>query len=1054
MQNTLKKYIPVFALIFAVLFASCSDLGTEGNELAVKAGEMATVKFAVEDNARSALPTVVASDFGKFVLKAYAGTDTTANPVRTDEYESEYDPDTGKAIEEKEAYTKLMAASVSIEPGEYTFVLTAFVNADKEDCVYVGSYSATGDKKITGGDNSISFTLAPSKLAPAGGKGILALWITNDDDRTCRKATATVYAIGQSGEVEDASLAKEAVVTETDDPKFLVLDWEEIPAGLYKVLLRFYDADGVQIGYNVQYATIVNNAKSSNADLEEILIADAKNPVYTITYRQNGVNFADPAGEAVSWNFQLGVSAPGTYSRFSDVKFPLAASEGYVFLGWYLTETDESLGSLVTKIESNTRTGNLVLTPKFISAGEVPVVTAAQVAVSQDKNPQVGESLHVTAKAGEALFAGTADIQWYRTETEDTDTAIEGATANLYKLTPSDLGKAVFAKVTQKYIVIDEDADGIYSVVKNTTPVASAKTTVLSGTLTATPLYDGDGKELVCTYSGGTVTVTGTALSTENLSPKTAIAKDQAGNDVTVTLSVVENSTVPAVSGYMNLVATAEGYTTATTENAVFVYAKAVVPAAPALSTDTEKLHIGYVAFVSADEALEYAVSATSPDESTEWKAVTTTEFTLPDGDYLYVRTKEIDAAQDEKGNKAGYAAASDSVTVPVTDENKGNLITVKALGIAVTSTDGTLKYGSTVTATPVWSVDHVYDGTADGTLAYQWKYGTDDEWTAIEGATNTVYTISLADAVGKKLKCEVIQTRPNTMTYTADGTTETEVASGTLVTEGTLVYSANPAILGGTLDKTKLSGLTFTNQAGTAVTPALAFTDTAVPDGEKADVAVTASLAGYESLTLKVLITVKSPTPTAENLDSWLSKDVTNISLGKFKFVAAAVAAHVQYSTDGESWKDATTDEIDLPPAFYVRIKEYAGTNEDAILASSASEDLIGTLKSDTYTGKRSIKIQDVEGGASAIVFDNAEITLSYAGLTVTANTENAGSVEITDWEIQNETLSDVATVSEDKKSLTFKDNAAVGIYPVTIYATRNGNILSATYIVTIGLN
>ena len=224
-----------------------------------------------------------------------------------------------------------------------------------------------------------------------------------------------------------------------------------------------------------------------------------------------------------------------------------------MFLGWYLTETDESLDSLVTKIESNTRTGNLVLTPKFISAGEVPVVTAAQVAVSQDKNPQVGESLHVTAKAGEALFAGTADIQWYRTETEDT--AIEGATANLYKLTPSDLGKAVFAKVTQKYIVTDEDADGIYSVVKNTTPVASAKTTVLSGTLTATPLYDGDGKELVCTYSGGTVTVTGTALDTENLSPKTAIAKDQAGNDVTVTLSVVENSTVPAVSGYMNLVA-------------------------------------------------------------------------------------------------------------------------------------------------------------------------------------------------------------------------------------------------------------------------------------------------------------------------------------------------------------------------------------------------------------------------------------------------------------------------------------------------------------------
>jgi hypothetical protein len=341
-----------------------------------------------------------------------------------------------------------------------------------------------------------------------------------------------------------------------------------------------------------------------------------------------------------------------------------------------------------------------------------------------------------------------------------------------------------------------------------------------------------------------------------------------------------------------------------------------------------------------------------------------------------------------------------------------------------------------------------------DGTLAYQWKYYTADGWTEIEGATGSVYTISVTDAVGKKLNCEITQNRPNAMVYKADGTTESNVASGTLITDGTFVYTANPAILGGTLDKTKLSGLTFTNQAGTAVTPALAFADTEVPNGAKDDVAVTASLAGYESLSLKVAITVKSPTPTAENLDTWLSKDVANISLGKFKFVEAAVTAHVQYSTDGTEWNGATTEEIGLPPAFYVRINQYVGTNEGTILASNASEDLIGTLKTDTYTGKRSIKIQDVEGGASAIVFDNAEITLSYSGLTVTANTDNAGSVEITDWEIQNETLSDVATVSEDKKSLTFKDNAAVGIYPVTIYATRNGNILSATYIVTIGLN
>ena len=1041
MKNKLNKYFLVIITAFALLFSSCSDFfGSDSKE-----DDVATIRISLGENARTALPSFEKPEEVKKFTLTYVKVDDATEQTKSWVSET---TETGKT-----AYELMTADNdITVEQGKsYTFTLKAYFNSTDESSYYSGStVNAAGESvpsvEMHSGANEIRFKLSLVALAQAENsgddKGNLSLTV-KDSGSSLSKIEAVVFKKGDSDFEEKETLNKTGLgeggnaVAFTAGESGTKIEWTAIPVGFYKVMLKFYDANKVQTGYNVQYATIIKDATSRN--IEEINANAGKNTVYTIDYAENGKDYVTESGE-VSWSFANGATSYGTYSRFSDIILPVAVSDNKLFLGWYITDSAGTLDEKITKIEPNTKAENLTLTPKFIDAKELPELTTVTISDSTGDSAQVGDKLTAVLKdSTDADFTGTVSYQWYRGTT-----AIEGATSKDYVLTKDDITSGdnkISVKVTQKYTVTEEST-GVYSVSETPrTPVEPASSVaVTTGTLSGTisdPLK----------YNNGTSVLIDDDLSLTN---QTATLTDQAGNQITVNLNFATGAKAPSTSGYMNLIASADGYDNKELSNAIFVTVKANPPSTSGLlSTDKPNIPKGSIAFAAENTTLEYTTTGsveTAPGTDSTWSNITTTAFTQPGA--LWVRVKEIAGTADDSGNKVGFVEKSEPVQVTIAADNQGSLVIINGVSFG----DTALKFGNTITATVSYTeVNHNHDDDVDGTLSYKWFYGSGDSWTEISGATAASYTIGTTDAIGKNLKVEVNQAHPNGNNYPVSNSTSGTVEKGTITSSGTLTYSVT-AVLGGTLDATKLGGLTYTNQAGTSVSPELSFGNTAVPSGGSS-VDVKATLAGYNDLNLSVPISVMSPTPTA--IGTYLNTTQGDIPLGYIKFTEDAANAHVQYSTaatattEDSDWTDAATGkEIPKPDHLYLRIKSYAGT-AGTILASAASADLASELIS--YVGTRSVVIKEVDAQTSAITFDNNDVKVTASGKTLTAAAPT--DVTISGWEIPGEeTLSDIATVSEDKKTLTFKDSAPNGVYQVILWATRGANTLSATYSVKIG--
>ena len=1016
MKNKLYKYFLVLIAVLSMMLSSCSDLfgGDNSNENT----STSTVRISLGENARTALPCVENPAEYKKIKFTYQKTGAELKDL------------TWTTDDTQTAYQKMQGASTSVDTGEYKFQLFAYFS-DSDDASYYESEVIT--KTMEAGENTINFTLTLKELSQtlSTGTGNLSLTV-KDSGSSLSKIEAVVFKKVASDFEKQSDLNKAVAFTAGESGT--KIEWTAIPVGFYKVMLKFYDANKVQTGYNVQYATIIKDATSRN--IEEINANAGKNTVYTIDYAENGKDYVTESGE-VSWSFANGATSYGTYSRFSDIILPVAVFDNKLFLGWYITDSAGTLGEKITKIEPNTKAENLTLTPKFIDAKEEPVLDSVTISDSTGDSAQVGDKLTAVLKdSTDADFTGTVSYQWYRGTT-----AIEGATSKEYVLTKDDVTNEISVKVTQKYTVTEE-SEGLYKVTENErTPVEPASsvavtTGTLSGTI-STPLK----------YNNGTSVLIDDDLSLTN---QTATLTDQAGNQITVNLNFATGAKAPSTSGYMNLIASADGYDNKELSNAIFVTVKANPPSTSGLlSTDKPNIPKGSIAFAAENTTLEYTTTEsieTAPGTDSTWSNITTTAFTQPDA--LWVRVKEIAGTADDSGNKVGFVEKSEPAHVTITADNQGTLVIINGVSFG----DTALKFGNTITATVSYTeVNHIHDVSVDGTLSYKWFYGSGDSWTEISGATAASYTIGTTDAIGKNLKVEVNQAHPNGNNYPVSNSTSGTVEKGTITSSGTLTYSVT-AVLGGTLDASNLTGLTFTDQAGTSVSPRLSFGNTAVPSGGSS-VDVKATLDGYNDLNLSVPISVMSPTPTA--IGTYLNTTQGDIPLGYIKFTEDAANAHVQYSTaataptEDSDWTDAATGtEIQKPDHLYLRIKSYGGT-AGTILASAASANLASGLTS--YVGTRSVVIKEVDAQTPAITFDNNDVTLTASGKTLTAAAPT--DVTISGWEIPGEeTLSDIATVSEDNKTLTFKDSAPAGVYQVIIWATRGLNTLSATYSVKIG--
>ena len=1016
MKNKLYKYFLVLIAVLSMMLSSCSNLfgGDNSNENT----STSTVRISLGENARTALPCVENPAEYKKIKFTY----------QKNVNDAELKSPTWTTDDTQTAYQKMQGASTPVDTGEYKFQLFAYFS-DSDDESYYESDVVT--QTMQPGENTISFTLTLKALnqAPSAGEGKLSLTV-KDSGSSLSKIEALVYKNESGTFTEKTTLNKTglgeggAAIAFTAGDAGTKIEWASLDVGYYKILLKFYDANGVQTGYNVQYATIVKDATSRN--IEEINANAGKNTVYTIDYAENGKDYVTESGE-VSWSFANGATSYGTYSRFSDIILPVAVSDNdnKLFLGWYITDSAGTLGEKITKIEPNTKAKNLTLTPKFIDAKELPELTTVAISGSTDGSAQVGDTLTAVLKAGENAFTGTVlSYQWY-----SGTTAITDATSSTYKITPADLNKQILVKVKQKYkVTADASISGLYSVTEGGTAVSSTAVTVNAGTLRGSV-------PSTLKYNSGNSVFIGTDLDTASLSSQTTTLKDQANNDVTVDIVFDTVTTAPESSNYVPLKATATGYEpiTVTGSDAVFIKVKAPAPSATGLlSINISSIAKGNIAFASPSTTLEYSTNGTS------WNAITTTEFVEPSS--LKVRVKEVAGTEaDSKGNKVGYVEASDAVDITIENENKGTFcISSVVLG------NEALKFGNTITSSYTFPSARTYNADVDGSLSYQWYSGSGDSWSAISGATSTSYKIASTDLIGKQLKLVVTQTHKKASTTTVvESVTSGNVANGTLSPSGSLSYSET-AILGGTLDATKLSGLTFTDQAGTSVSPSLSFVSTTVPNGGKS-VDVKASLSGYDDLSLTVPITVKSPAPSG--IGTYLSNEVSNIPYGRIRFTEAAATAHVQYLKDGSTWANVTSGlEIPKPSSLKLRIGQYTGS-DGTINASDSSSDFASELGS--YTGNLSLEISAVEPQTDDITFTNNDISVSYSGRTLTATIPSG--VTLSGWEILGENIVDIATTSDN--TFTFNGTGVPsGSYTVIVWATRGNNTLSATYIVKIG--
>lgn len=1048
MRMKLNTFILAFSVMFALVISSCSDsVGTDENAFGAEKSGNAVLKISLlEENAtRSAFPFISVDDFEKIVL---VGKVVEEGVVADTSILNETFTKTTSGETVRTAYDELRAASIALAPGEYVFTLTAYLNSGSEDCVYEGTYEATGANAVKTGENAIEFNLKRKKLAPDAGKGNLLLTVNNDSEKSVKKVTATVSKKVNSSYEEDSELSKEvtlaSLIENGEDGSVIKLEWNDLDANVYKVVLKLFNEDDLQIGFNVQYSTIVNGATSKN--VEAIGIDGAKNPVYTITYAgfEDGINFANPTGEKIEWYFRDGTTAPGSFTRFTDITLPVPGSENHCFLGWFETDSEgQPTGARVTGVSNNTRFANLALTPMFIAKNEIPVLTTVTISDNTNGIAQYGDTLSAVLKdeAGND-FRGTVKYQWYKKGEGDADySAIEGATSSSYKLTElSEIGSDIKVNVVQVYSVTGGN-NMIYDAVDNTaggSPIgvdSDAKTISLGTLSIANYTYSG-------TFNSGNVVLADSPLDSSKLSVSEALVKDQAGNDVTASVAFAENAMVPASSGYMPVVLSTPGYTDDVKNDAVFVKVQANIPDAPALSTQVEFIPVGSIKFASESAVLEYTITEEDePANDAEWSSIPDGYFAFEDGEKIFVRTKEVSGTADGKNNPVGFVAASAPREVPVSDENKGTLVCVTGVSLAVTA-GGELRYLSTITAAPSYSVpDHVHDDNVDGTLSYKWYRFIDEVWEELEGATSASYTIGRT-CIDHKIKCVITQSHPNGNYYSEEKATETSVYMARMTPSVEIVSyenDGNALTIGDTLNIEDISTITFVNHVGDPVSPTKKFkideetysTTITCPDGcpdnDSTPIMGRATRDGYGAVEFRInLGTVKAKTPASSDLENWISTDVSNISYGHFKFKQEAVDAHVRLGGAAIS----TSEEYLYSGSISLSIAAHDGT-AGPVAASNSKSLTLGS----SYIGTRSVKI------ISVTITNPSEISLSASGKTITGTVPDG--VTITRWEIAGEEdITELADVSGS--ALTFKDKFAgtetdvKGTFIVTVFGTR----------------
>lgn len=228
------------------------------------------------------------------------------------------------------------ASSIQIEPGDWTFTITAKLEGV--------DFGATTTKTIQFGTvNAIEFALKANvtygglevDVTFAGAAPSKAVATLCKQNKTTQIDQATITDFGAGGA---PTFTYERVLAESTG----------LAAGTYWLNFDFYRT-GVSEPVNSfgNYVRIVNGI-TSKADFTLDL-----NEVYALSYAYylNGVKVTDPDTIAqLQAALAVGANLPNAYSRKSEINLPSFSYSGYDFMGWYQTNSAIA-ASQISKIQ-------------------------------------------------------------------------------------------------------------------------------------------------------------------------------------------------------------------------------------------------------------------------------------------------------------------------------------------------------------------------------------------------------------------------------------------------------------------------------------------------------------------------------------------------------------------------------------------------------------------------------------------------------------------------------------------------------------------------------
>ena len=346
-------------------------------------------------------------------------------------------------------------------------------------------------------------------------------------------------------------------------------------------------------------------------------------------------------------------------------------------------------------------------------------------------------------------------------------------------------------------------------------------------------------------------------------------------------------------------------------------------------------------------------------------------------------------------------------------------------------------------------------------TCVYEWFRGSETTWEQIAGASGTSYKLVNAD-VGKNIKLKVIKTyeigdvadTERTLYHTVEATGsdnkeitllsgDATVQKGTLDLSGITIQYSGKVLVGGKPVKSNLilSGI-LKDIYGNTISNSLLkgdFADYAALSAS-AKLDITIDVEGYtlsSASSAQVYVTVQNVAPTGIALRKNDDEGESVLEKGKIAFTAATVAlGNLEYSTDGNSWRDVTADQFTKPGGtLYVRYKQIKTAGEVGYLMASPAVLLpvvTANVGIDPESGSGS---GGGEGGGSGSSEDN-EIVLLMTGAEIneifTDNFARATAFLYTD----DTAPSGAVTISDSTSTVEVK----AWMENKTIYVTASG--------------